>query len=69
MHQSVGIRFALWGALVVLALAAAQTETSRAADTSAVDRGKYLMAIGICESCHTPKDAEGKSDKERYLAG
>jgi mono/diheme cytochrome c family protein len=69
MHQSVGIRFALWGALVVLALAAAQTETSRAADTSAVDRGRYLMAIGICESCHTPKDAEGKSDKERYLAG
>lgn len=34
-----------------------------------VARGKYLVAIGICESCHTPKDASGKTIASRYLAG
>lgn len=34
-----------------------------------VERGRYLVAIGICENCHTPRDAEGKPVAGMRLAG
>jgi mono/diheme cytochrome c family protein len=40
-----------------------------AAEQSAVERGQYLVTIGICGSCHTQVDAGGKRIASRYLAG
>ena len=35
-----------------------------------VDRGRYLVEdIGMCEECHTPRDAEGNLDESRRLQG
>lgn len=34
-----------------------------------VDRGRYLVTIGICESCHTPKDQNGAAIAKMRLAG
>lgn len=36
---------------------------------SLVERGRYLVAIGICESCHTPRDKEGLPVPGMSLAG
>jgi mono/diheme cytochrome c family protein len=33
------------------------------------NRGAYLVAIGHCTECHTPRDARGVLDNQRYLAG
>jgi mono/diheme cytochrome c family protein len=52
-----------WFVLSMLASAA------QAQGPSEVERGKYLVTIGICESCHTPKDASGHAVPSRYLAG
>jgi mono/diheme cytochrome c family protein len=43
--------------------------TAQTAAQDAVERGKYLVTIGICVSCHTPVDADGKRVSSRYLAG
>ena len=34
-----------------------------------VDRGRYLVALGGCEDCHTPGSFIGKRDKARTLGG
>jgi len=35
-----------------------------------VDRGRYLVEnVGMCEECHTPRDAEGNLDESRRLQG
>jgi len=33
------------------------------------NRGAYLVAIGHCTECHTPRDTKGVLDTERYLSG
>ena len=33
------------------------------------NRGAYLVAIGHCTECHTPRDNKGVLDEARYLAG
>jgi mono/diheme cytochrome c family protein len=33
------------------------------------NRGAYLVAIGHCTECHTPRDTRGVLDDQRYLAG
>ena len=33
------------------------------------NRGAYLVAIGHCTECHTPRDTRGVLDNQRYLAG
>jgi len=33
------------------------------------NRGAYLVAIGHCTECHTPRDDKGVLDSQRYLAG
>jgi len=33
------------------------------------NRGAYLVAIGHCTECHTPRDGKGVLDNQRYLAG
>jgi mono/diheme cytochrome c family protein len=35
-----------------------------------IDRGRYLVEdVGMCEECHTPRDAEGNLDESRRLEG
>lgn len=40
-----------------------------AGDAALVAKGEYLVTIGICASCHSPKDAEGKMIHGTYLSG
>ncbi len=39
------------------------------ADDAEIARGKYLVAIGGCNDCHTPGYFFGKPDMDRYLGG
>jgi mono/diheme cytochrome c family protein len=41
-----------------------------AAQQSQIDRGKYLVEdVGMCDECHTPRDASGNLDYSRRLQG
>jgi mono/diheme cytochrome c family protein len=53
--------------LVATAIVGAPAATS-AAETQ-VERGKYLVTIIGCETCHTPGGLLGKPDATRTLAG
>ena len=59
-YVSAGI--AIWVSLAAGAAAFAQEALS-------IDRGQYLVTIGICGSCHTPKDAQGNSIPSQFLGG
>jgi len=39
------------------------------ADSAMIDRGRYLVALGGCEDCHTPGNFLGKRDTTRVLGG
>ena len=40
------------------------------ADTPELDRGRYLVeALGHCTECHTPRDALGGLQKDRWMGG
>ena len=39
------------------------------APTTGVERGAYLVALGQCNNCHTPKNEQGAPDTTRLLAG
>ncbi|MFN8469719.1 MAG: c-type cytochrome [Caldilineaceae bacterium] len=39
------------------------------APTTGVERGAYLVALGQCNNCHTPKTDQGAPDTTRLLAG
>jgi len=56
-------RAVIAGAFVFMACSAL------AQDAAEVERGRYLAAIGICDSCHTPQDAQGSSLNGMELAG
>jgi mono/diheme cytochrome c family protein len=48
----------------------AQKSAASAANQGDIDRGKYLIEnVGMCEECHTPRDAEGNLDESRRLQG
>lgn len=40
-----------------------------AVDSNLVERGKYLVTIGVCTDCHTPGHFLGKPDMTRHLGG
>jgi mono/diheme cytochrome c family protein len=42
---------------------------AEAADREQVNRGKYLVTLGLCTDCHTPGYFFGKPDMARFLAG
>lgn len=47
-----------------------KVSTASPAAKGDVDRGRYLVEdIGMCEECHTPRDAEGNLDESRRLQG
>jgi mono/diheme cytochrome c family protein len=39
------------------------------AQSSQIDRGKYLVTLGGCNDCHTPGYFLGKPDRTRFLGG
>ena len=55
--------------MFLLSLAMLLPGDRAAAASSEIERGEYLVCIGICSSCHTQKDSEGKTIKEKFLSG
>jgi mono/diheme cytochrome c family protein len=53
---------------VFLALLAAPARVAMA-DDAQIDRGKYLVQISGCSTCHTPGGMLGQPDMARYLGG
>jgi mono/diheme cytochrome c family protein len=43
--------------------------TLYAADAEKIARGKYLVEVGQCGTCHTPKKDDGTFDETRLLKG
>jgi mono/diheme cytochrome c family protein len=53
-----------------LAAALLAVSVSAAAQTTALERGRYLVTtIMACGNCHTPKDAGGRPIADKELAG
>jgi len=51
-------------------VSAAQKAPSAPAQPGQVERGRYLVEdVGMCQECHTPRDASGELDKSRWLQG
>jgi mono/diheme cytochrome c family protein len=57
------------GTRLVLAFATAMVVSGVASAQTPVERGKYLVAFGGCNDCHTPGYFFGKPDMTRYLGG
>ncbi len=54
--------------LLVATLIFGATAAASTAETE-IERGKYLVTIASCETCHTPGALLGKPDAKRVLAG
>ena len=63
-----GVRYGIVGT-VCAAVVGLVSVTSASAQQSQVERGKYLVTLGICTDCHTPGYFFGKPDMARYLGG
>src|SRR5215470_1577461 len=51
-------------------LFAAAVATAQSADAAKIARGKYLMTIGACNDCHSPKiDPQQHPDPKRPFSG
>jgi mono/diheme cytochrome c family protein len=63
----------LAGLLAVVGWNAAKTAQATAAQKAQdpqVERGKYLVDdVAMCSECHTPRDASGNPETNRYLQG
>lgn len=47
-----------------------KASTAAPASQNDIDRGRYLVEdVGMCEECHTPRDANGNLDESRRLQG
>lgn len=68
------IRFTVWlvGAVLITAVACTKQEPPRTTEADLVKRGLYLVNVGGCGDCHTPKvftQAGPEPDKSRLLSG
>jgi mono/diheme cytochrome c family protein len=59
----------LWRSSLIVATAIMGTSAAASAAETQVERGKYLVTIAGCGSCHTPGALLGKPDSKRLLAG
>ena len=57
-----------WRLPLLVATAIFGASAASAAETQ-IERGKYLVTISGCGSCHTPGALLGKTDAKRTLAG
>ena len=58
-----------WRSSLLVATAIMVASAVASAAETRVERGKYLVTITGCETCHTPGDLIGKPDATRTLAG
>jgi len=66
---SICAAFLLVGGMATLTGSAPQT-SPRASHSGDVERGKYLVEdVAKCAECHTPRDAQGQLDTQRWLQG
>lgn len=56
-------------AVVFLLLLVGGLSRAEAADREQIQRGKYLVTLGLCTDCHTPGYFFGKPDMTRFLGG
>jgi mono/diheme cytochrome c family protein len=70
------IRFACCAVLLLAAAIVAFTTTiqksasNNAAHDANIQRGKYLVEeVAKCTECHTPRDAQGQLDPDRWMQG
>ena len=62
-----GIRTSVFGAGLLLAAASVMAQTP---DAAKIARGKYLMTVGACNDCHSPKlDPQQHPDPKRPFSG
>jgi mono/diheme cytochrome c family protein len=48
----------------------AQTKQGKKADSSVVERGKYIVEnVAMCERCHTARDENGNPERSNWLKG
>jgi mono/diheme cytochrome c family protein len=48
----------------------AQLKQGKKADSSLVERGKYIVEnVAMCERCHTPRDENGNALRNHWLMG
>jgi hypothetical protein len=57
--------------LAVLAFVLLIAETAQARADSSIERGRYLVAFGSCNDCHTPgwRDSDGKIPTSKWMTG
>lgn len=55
--------------LAAIAASDASAGARAVADRSRVARGEYLVSVGLCHDCHTPKNAGGELMGDRLLSG
>ncbi len=65
----VGIWLAGFGLTGVAFAAFVMSSGNAVSETSQIERGKYLVALGGCNDCHTPGYFLGKPDPKRFLGG
>jgi cytochrome c553 len=58
-----------WRASLLVATAIVGASAAASVAETQVERGKYLVTIAGCETCHTPGALIGKTDAKRSLAG
>lgn len=57
-------------ALSVLFASASSQEASRTVNRTQIEHGRYLVnSVAKCIECHTPRDDEGRIDRNRLLEG
>ena len=66
-----GVRIAMLisAAIAAVTLGIVGYWRAEAADRGQINRGKYLVTLGLCTDCHTPGYFFGKPDAARYLGG
>jgi mono/diheme cytochrome c family protein len=65
----VGIAILTSAAVAVFILAEVGNRRAEAAVSQQVERGRYLVTLGLCTDCHTPGYFFGKPDAARFLGG
>jgi mono/diheme cytochrome c family protein len=65
----VGLAILVSAASAVFVLAILGNWRAEAAGREQVQRGKYLVTLGLCTDCHTPGYFFGKPDAARFLGG
>jgi mono/diheme cytochrome c family protein len=58
-----------WPLPLLVATVIFGASTAASAAETQIERGKYLVTIAGCDTCHTPGDLLGKPDLTRTLAG